>query len=104
LDLIIKTYFPFKTTQVLKDCAWGREASITVQRGGAATPTKNKWKKGGIKDQDQQLQQQQPPVSPRKPPVGAGLFRSKTPTADLYRFVVLHTKNRNYILLLLLFV
>jgi len=89
---------------VLKDCAWGREASITVQRGGAATPTKNKWKKGGIKDQDQQLQQQQPPVSPRKPPVGAGLFRSKTPTADLYRFVVLHTKNRNYILLLLLFV
>lgn len=62
---------------MLKDCAWGREASITVQRGGAATPTKNKWKKG--KDQDQ------PPVSPRKPPVGAGLFRSKTPTADLYR-------------------
>uniref|UniRef100_A0A0P5MJT4 Membrane-associated guanylate kinase, WW and PDZ domain-containing protein n=1 Tax=Daphnia magna TaxID=35525 RepID=A0A0P5MJT4_9CRUS len=70
-----------EVVQVLKDCAWGREASITVQRGGAATPTKNKWKKGGIKEQDQQ---QQPPVSPRKPPVGAGLFRSKTPTADLY--------------------
>ncbi|XP_057379722.1 membrane-associated guanylate kinase, WW and PDZ domain-containing protein 1-like isoform X1 [Daphnia carinata] len=69
-----------EVVQVLKDCAWGREASITVQRGGAATPTKNKWKKGGVKDQDQQ----QPPVSPRKPPVGAGLFRSKTPTADLY--------------------
>jgi hypothetical protein len=83
------------STQVLKDCAWGREASITVQRGGAATPTKNKWKKGGIKEQDQQ--QQQPPVSPRKPPVGAGLFRSKTPTADLYRFVP-----KNYTLLLLL--
>jgi hypothetical protein len=79
-------FISFFPTQVLKDCAWGREASITVQRGGAATPTKNKWKKGGIKDQDQQ-QQQQPPVSPRKPPVGAGLFRSKTPTADLYRFV-----------------
>ena len=38
----IKTWF--HRTQVLKDCAWGREASITVQRGGAATPTKNKWK------------------------------------------------------------
>lgn len=67
-----------EVVQVLKDCAWGREASITVQRGGAATPTKNKWKKTG-KDQEQV------PVSPRKPPVGAGLFRSKTPTADLYR-------------------
>ena len=79
---------------MLKDCPWGREASITVQRGGAATPTKNKWKKGGVsvvglKDP----MDSQPlagggsnnPVSPRKPPVGAGLFRSKTPTADLYR-------------------
>ena len=73
--------------QVLKDCPWGREASITVQRGGAATPTKNKWKKGGVKDGGG-LDSLQPPVSPRKPPVGAGLFRSKTPTADLYRSVL----------------
>lgn len=74
-------------SQVLKDCPWGREASITVQRGGAATPTKNKWKKGGVKDG----LDLQPPVSPRKPPVGAGLFRSKTPTADLYRSVPLNS-------------
>lgn len=74
--------------QVLKDCPWGREASITVQRGGAVTPTKNKWKKG-VGGGKESLEQQ-PPVSPRKPPVGAGLFRSKTPTADLYRSVLLY--------------
>ena len=63
--------------QVLKDCPWSREATITVQRGGMSTPTKNKWKKA-IKEE---------PTSPRKPPLG-GLFRSKTPTADLYRLVM----------------
>lgn len=79
--------------QVLKDCPWGRDASITVQRGGpASTPTKSKWKKGGVnivglKDPADSSTSQllQSATSPRKPPVGAGLFRSKTPTADLYR-------------------
>ncbi len=67
----------FFMAQVLKDCPWSREATITVQRGGLSTPTKSKWKKNAKEE----------PTSPRKPPLGAGLFRSKTPTADLYRYI-----------------
>jgi len=76
IDMRVLTHA--QVVQVLKDCAWGREASITVQRGGTTTPIKNKWKKM-FKEE---------PLSPRKPPVGSGLFRSKTPTADLYRYPI----------------
>lgn len=73
-----------EVVQVLKDCPWGREATITVQRGGmVSTPTKSKWKKSA-KDPSAESSSSSS-TSPRKPPLGAGLFRSKTPTADLYR-------------------
>ena len=75
-----------EVVQVLKDCPRGQEASITIQRGllpsgggvgggiGAllgGSPSKNKYKKG--KDGDSGLR-----------PKSGFLFRSKTPTAELY--------------------
>ena len=75
-----------EVVQVLKDCPRGQEASITIQRGllpagggggggiGAllgGSPSKNKYKKG--KDGDSGLK-----------PKSGFLFRSKTPTAELY--------------------
>ena len=56
--------------QVLKDCPRGQEAAITIQRGNSLNLTKNKFKKkeenGGMK------------------PKSGFLFRSKTPTAELF--------------------
>ncbi|XP_047471935.1 membrane-associated guanylate kinase, WW and PDZ domain-containing protein 1-like isoform X2 [Penaeus chinensis] len=60
-----------EVVQVLKDCAQGQEAVIMVQRGGLNSPTKSR---GIRKDQ----------TSPKKSGVASGLFRSKTPTADMY--------------------
>ncbi|KAK2704383.1 membrane-associated guanylate kinase, WW and PDZ domain-containing protein 1-like isoform X2 [Artemia franciscana] len=63
-----------EVVQLLKDCPKGQDATITVQRGGVNSPRKNKWKKS--KD-DSSLT--------KKPLFSfAGLYRSKTPTADLY--------------------
>lgn len=65
--------------KVLKDCSRGQEANITIQRGllpnnptPTNSPTKSKYKKGGKDDS-----------SGLKPKSGF-LFRSKTPTAELY--------------------
>ena len=56
--------------QVLKDCPRGAEAAITIQRGSGTNNTKNKFKKkeenGGLR------------------PKSGFLFRSKTPTAELF--------------------
>lgn len=60
-----------EVVQVLKDCAQGKEAIIMVQRGGVSSPSKSR---GMRKEQS----------SPKKPGVASGLFRSKTPTADMY--------------------
>ncbi len=77
-----------EVVQVLKDCTRGQEANITIQRGvlppgggsmipplttpgsAGSSPVKNKYKKG--KDGE----------GPK--PKSGFLFRSKTPTADLY--------------------
>ena len=61
-----------EVVQVLKDCQQSMEAIIMVQRGGLGSPSKSR---GPRKD----------PVSPKKASsVSAGLYRSKTPTADMY--------------------
>ncbi|XP_068228400.1 uncharacterized protein [Palaemon carinicauda] len=60
-----------EVVQVLKDCAHGQEAIIMVQRGGVSSPSKSR---GMRKEQS----------SPKKAGVASGLFRSKTPTADMY--------------------
>ncbi|XP_046407318.1 membrane-associated guanylate kinase, WW and PDZ domain-containing protein 2-like isoform X2 [Ischnura elegans] len=64
-----------EVVQVLKDCPRNQEATVMVQRGGIGSPSKGKAKK------------KEDPSSPRKnvykEPI-AGLYRSKTPTADLY--------------------
>ncbi|XP_071440196.1 membrane-associated guanylate kinase, WW and PDZ domain-containing protein 1 isoform X2 [Hetaerina americana] len=64
-----------EVVQVLKDCPRNQEATVMVQRGGIGSPSKGKTKK------------KEDPSSPRKnvykEPI-AGLYRSKTPTADLY--------------------
>ena len=56
--------------QVLKDCPRGQEAAITIQRGNSLNIAKNKFKKkeenGGLR------------------PKSGFLFRSKTPTAELF--------------------
>ena len=57
--------------QVLKDCPRGQEAAITIQRGYSLNLTKNKFKKKG-----------EDALGLR--PKSGFLFRSKTPTADLY--------------------
>lgn len=60
-----------EVVQVLKDCAQGQEAVIMVQRGGLTSPSKSR---GLRKEQS----------SPKKSGVSTSLFRSKTPTADMY--------------------
>ena len=59
-----------EVVQVLKDCTRGQEAAITIQRGILTSPSKNKFKKkedgGNMK------------------PKSGFLFRSKTPTAELF--------------------
>lgn len=65
--------------QVLKDCPQGQEAVIMVQRGGLHSPSKAR-----------AAAARKEPVSPKKGPGpaptagGGGLYRSKTPTADMY--------------------
>jgi C-terminal processing protease CtpA/Prc len=65
-----------EVVQVLKECSRGQEANITIQRGhtvsqgSSSSPIKNKYK--SKKDSDSM-----------KPKSGF-LFRSKTPTAELY--------------------
>ena len=59
-----------EVVQVLKDCTRGHEAAITIQRGVLASPSKNKFKKN---KEDSNLK-----------PKSGFLFRSKTPTAELF--------------------
>ena len=68
--------------QVLKDCARGQEANISIQRGllpqnpvtsAVTSPTKSSKYKKGSKDESSGLK-----------PKSGFLFRSKTPTAELY--------------------
>ena len=59
-----------EVVQVLKDCARGQEAAITIQRGMLSqSPSKNKFKK---KEEGNMR------------PKSGFLFRSKTPTAELF--------------------
>merc|ERR1719211_757894 len=60
-----------EVVQVLKDCARGQEAAITIQRGvlSQPSPSKNKFKK---KEEGNMR------------PKSGFLFRSKTPTAELF--------------------
>ena len=66
----VRTMNHNQVVQVLKDCARGQEAAITIQRGMLSqSPSKNKFKKkeeGNMK------------------PKSGFLFRSKTPTAELF--------------------
>merc|ERR1719219_2465228 len=59
-----------EVVQVLKDCTRGQEAAITIQRGILTSPAKNKFKK---KDDGGNMK-----------PKSGFLFRSKTPTAELF--------------------
>lgn len=64
-----------EVVQVLKDCMRNREATVTVQRGGPSSPGKNKIKK------------KEDIANTRKnvfKEAVVGMYRSKTPTADLY--------------------
>ena len=65
----VRTMSHNEVVQVLKDCPRGQEAAITIQRGVLTSPAKNKFKK---KDEGNM-----------KPKSGF-LFRSKTPTAELF--------------------
>ena len=67
----VRTMSHNEVVQVLKDCARGQEAAITIQRGvlSQASPSKNKFKK---KEEGNMR------------PKSGFLFRSKTPTAELF--------------------
>lgn len=65
-----------EVVQVLKDCARNQEARVTVQRGGHASPGKNK-----VRKKDENLLFGRKNVYRDSMP---GLYRSKTPTAELY--------------------
>jgi hypothetical protein len=70
-QLSVRTMSHGEVVQVLKDCARGQEAAITIQRGILSSPTKaGKFKKNNSEGQ-------------MKPKSGF-LFRSKTPTAELF--------------------
>merc|ERR1711874_315987 len=64
-----------EVVQVLKECPHGQEAVVMVQRGGLNSPSKSR--------AQQQLPRKEP-NTPTKSSAVAGLFRSKTPTADMY--------------------
>ncbi|CAB3366537.1 Hypothetical predicted protein [Cloeon dipterum] len=69
-----------EVVQVLKECARNQEASVTVQRGGLGSPTKTKM---GRRKEEMAV----PPSPPHKVAYKdnlLGMYRSKTPTADLY--------------------
>lgn len=64
-----------EVVQVLKDCARNQEATVTVQRGGPGSPGKNK------------LRKKEDATAARKntyKDLVGGMYRSKTPTAELY--------------------
>ena len=70
-DINVQNMNHNNVVQVLKDCPRGQEAAITIQRGYSLNLSKNKFKKksedgGGLR------------------PKSGFLFRSKTPTAELY--------------------
>ncbi|XP_071749112.1 membrane-associated guanylate kinase, WW and PDZ domain-containing protein 1 isoform X2 [Lepeophtheirus salmonis] len=69
-DINVRNMTHSEVVQVLKNCSRGQEATITVQRGllssKESSPSKNKYKKDSFK------------------PKSGFLFRSKTPTAELY--------------------
>ncbi|PSN56094.1 hypothetical protein C0J52_05890 [Blattella germanica] len=87
-----------EVVQVLKDCARNQEATVMVQRGGPGSPGKNKPRKKdesslalglGNAGNNSGGSVSAPGAAGRKPNlVGAGsttgMYRSKTPTADLY--------------------
>merc|ERR1719319_120386 len=64
-QLSVRTMSHGEVVQVLKDCARGQEAAITIQRGILSSPSKNKFKKN--KEESQMR------------PKSGFLFRSKTP-------------------------
>ena len=69
-QLSVRTMSHGEVVQVLKDCARGQEAAITIQRGILSSPSKNKFKKN--KEETNMR------------PKSGFLFRSKTPTAELF--------------------
>jgi len=69
-NLSVRNMSHGEVVQVLKDCARGQEAAITIQRGILSSPSKNKFKKN--KDEGNMR------------PKSGFLFRSKTPTAELF--------------------
>jgi hypothetical protein len=70
-DINVQNMNHNNVVQVLKDCPRGQEAAITIQRGYSLNLSKNKFKKKGEDG------------SGLRPKSGF-LFRSKTPTAELY--------------------
>jgi len=69
-NLSVRNMSHSEVVQVLKDCSRGQEAAITIQRGILSSPSKNKFKKN--KEEGNMR------------PKSGFLFRSKTPTAELF--------------------
>ncbi|KAK7791492.1 hypothetical protein R5R35_008847 [Gryllus longicercus] len=65
-----------EVVQVLKDCMRNQEATVTVQRGGPGSPGKNKLRKKDDAAAPGRKNMYKESV--------VGMYRSKTPTADLY--------------------
>ncbi|XP_021927239.1 membrane-associated guanylate kinase, WW and PDZ domain-containing protein 2-like isoform X3 [Zootermopsis nevadensis] len=75
-----------EVVQVLKDCVRNQEATVTVQRGGPGSPGKNKPRKKDEPGLAVGLGGAGSAGGRKTNAAGstAGMYRSKTPTADLY--------------------
>lgn len=78
-NINVRNMTHIEVVQVLKDCQRNQEASVTVQRGGLGSPAKIKM--------DRRKEENSLP-SPNKTSYKdnnmLGIYRSKTPTAELY--------------------
>ncbi|KAJ9598628.1 hypothetical protein L9F63_010698, partial [Diploptera punctata] len=89
-NISMRTMCHGEVVQVLKDCARNQEATVTVQRGGPGSPGKNKPRKKDESGLPLSGNVSAGNAASRKPNVvgaassATGMYRSKTPTADLY--------------------
>jgi atrophin-1 interacting protein 3 (BAI1-associated protein 1) len=77
-NINVRNMTHIEVVQVLKDCQRNQEASVTVQRGGLSSPTKSK-----IDHRKEELPLPSPSKTSYKENL-LGMYRSKTPTAELY--------------------
>ncbi|XP_059469731.1 membrane-associated guanylate kinase, WW and PDZ domain-containing protein 1-like isoform X5 [Neocloeon triangulifer] len=81
-NINVRNMSHIEVVQVLKDCARNHEASVTVQRGGLGSPSKSKL--AGRRKEENAPPPPSPPNKAAYKDVLLGMYRSKTPTADLY--------------------